>query len=389
MKIALVVPGFSAYEGDWCIPAHTNLARRLARAHEVHVFTLRYPHRRDVYSIGDALVHSLGGAETGGIAIAGLWRQMLAVITQEHRRTPFAVIHSIFGSEAGVVAVIAGKWLRVPSVVSFVGGELVGLSDIVYGADLVMRRRWMNTFILRFADRLFGGSRQVTRQAEGRVSLARRKKIQTLPLGIDTRMFTPPSQVSSDHPPRLVNVGSLLPVKDQATLLHAFARFRRLHPAAQLSIAGGGPLQGELRELAGQLGIQESMSWCGELNHDQMPGLYHHADMFVQASRHEGEGIALLEAGACGVALCGTNVGALSDLAEQEGAIAVEPHSVNALARAMQQAHEQRTVLGRRACELIRRDYDLDSICTQLIEIYSRLTLSSNKTHVANLTPSA
>jgi hypothetical protein len=44
MKIALIVPGFSAHEKDWCIPALLDYVRVLAQLAEVHVFKPRPPH---------------------------------------------------------------------------------------------------------------------------------------------------------------------------------------------------------------------------------------------------------------------------------------------------------------------------------------------------------
>ncbi|MBC8075600.1 MAG: hypothetical protein H7Y32_05945, partial [Chloroflexales bacterium] len=60
MRIALIVPGFSADERDWCIPALLNLARALARGHTVQVFALRYPHRQGPYQVHNVPVYALG-----------------------------------------------------------------------------------------------------------------------------------------------------------------------------------------------------------------------------------------------------------------------------------------------------------------------------------------
>ena len=56
MKIGLVVPGFSADEQDWCIPALLDYVRVLAQQAEVHVFTLRWPERGGTYSVYGATV---------------------------------------------------------------------------------------------------------------------------------------------------------------------------------------------------------------------------------------------------------------------------------------------------------------------------------------------
>ena len=65
MKIGLVVPGFSADAGDWCIPALRNLARQLATTEEVHVLALRYPYRPSGYAVFGAQVRALGGGRLG------------------------------------------------------------------------------------------------------------------------------------------------------------------------------------------------------------------------------------------------------------------------------------------------------------------------------------
>jgi len=65
MKIGLVLPGFSANEKDWCIPALLDYVRVLARANSVHVFALEYPYRRDDYDVFGATIHSLNGGNRG------------------------------------------------------------------------------------------------------------------------------------------------------------------------------------------------------------------------------------------------------------------------------------------------------------------------------------
>src|SRR2546422_820628 len=75
MRVALIVPGFSADEEDWCIPALLNFVRALAQRVELEVFALRYPHRRGQYRIGNASVHSFGYATRRGPASLALWRE--------------------------------------------------------------------------------------------------------------------------------------------------------------------------------------------------------------------------------------------------------------------------------------------------------------------------
>ncbi len=61
MRIALVTPGFSADDADWCIPMMQNLARSLSRLHDVRVYTISYPHRSGDYTVKGVPVRSFGG----------------------------------------------------------------------------------------------------------------------------------------------------------------------------------------------------------------------------------------------------------------------------------------------------------------------------------------
>lgn len=386
MKIAFIVPGFSASEDDWCIPAHTDIVCALARSHNVHVFAMRYPHRVDTYKIGAATVHSFNGVGRRGASSAHLWQNVWQAIVREHQCARFDVIHAIFGSEAGCVAVLAGKFLRVPSVVWMVNGELVGLREIGYGANLIARQRWMNNLILRLADRVLFGSAQAMEFARRRNSRAR---LEFLPLGVNTERFHPIKPVVSRDPLavsgsardrrdgdalRLMNVGSLSPVKDQMMLLRAFEIVARKLSNARLTIAGSGVLENDLRALARELNLETRVNFVGNIAHDQLPNLYQGTDVFVQSSRHEGQGMALLEAAACGCAVCGTNVGALADLARADAGVAAAVGDANALARAIELAYAKRPELSARASQKVEREYNLPHVAARLENLYARLT---------------
>ena len=373
MKIAFVVPGFSADERDWCIPAHTDLVRTLAEKHDVHVYALRYPHRTDSYRIGNAIVQSFGGADEHALDTAQLWRRVLMEHSREHSRRAFDAVLAIFGGEAGCVAMLCGKRLRLPSAVWFVNGELVGLRKIGYGADLNPSLRWMNKFVLRFADAVLCGCDAMTEMARARMIPRRRARVQTLPLGVDTTRFFPSPKPSAREAIDFVNVGSLLPVKDQSTLLGAMARVAETLPQARLMLVGVGPLETELRALTRALRLETHVTFAGNVKHDQLPSLYQNAHVFVQSSLHEGQGMALLEAAACGGAVCGTDVGALRDLARGGGAIGCATGDADALARAMLRTYEQRDALGTRAREIVAREYQLTQIGERLTTLYQEL----------------
>lgn len=370
MKIAFVVPGFSADENDWCIPAHRDIVKWLARTNKVHVFTMRYPHRVDTYTIGNARVHSFNGVGSRGLHSARLWQNVLRAIQREHARARFNVIHAIFGSEAGSIAVSAGKWLRVPSVVWLVNGELIGLREIQYGADLAARQRWMNHFILRSADCVLCGCDNMLAAVRAR---KRTTGVEKIPLGVNLARFTRAITIKARSRAEFINVGSLLPVKDQATLLRAFQIVAAQLPHAHLTLAGSGTLENELHTLTRALDISNRVTFAGNVPHDALATLYQNADVFVQASQHEGQGMALLEAAACGCAVCGTDVGALADFAKQDAGRSSRVGDANALANTMLDAYAERAVLSARARELVTREYDLEIVGARVQTLYAQL----------------
>src|SRR5919199_5505331 len=88
VRIGLVLPGFSAEPGDWCIPALRHLVDRLAEQDDVRVISLRYPYRRARYGIGRAEVIALGGGQRRGLASLEVLRQGFRTLVAEHRRRP-------------------------------------------------------------------------------------------------------------------------------------------------------------------------------------------------------------------------------------------------------------------------------------------------------------
>jgi hypothetical protein len=109
VRLALITPGFSADERDWCIPAVTGLVRELAREHDVHVFALRYPPRRGSYAAFSARVHAIGGARDGALGRVALLATAFARVRRENVRAAFDLAHGLWADEAGFLATAAAR----------------------------------------------------------------------------------------------------------------------------------------------------------------------------------------------------------------------------------------------------------------------------------------
>jgi len=141
-----------------------------------------------------------------------------------------------------------------------------------------------------------------------------------------------------DHPwlankdrPVFVTAGRLVEMKDQRTLLRAFALHVRNHPA-RLMILGTGPMLDELRGIASGLGIADDVAFAGFV---QNPLPYMRAaDAFVLSSRSEGFGNVLVEAMGCGTPIVSTDCpyGPGDILARGRYGLLVPPQDPEALA---------------------------------------------------------
>jgi glycosyltransferase involved in cell wall biosynthesis len=371
-RIALITPGFSADDSDWCIPAVRNLVGELVRRTDVRVLALHYPYREGSYAAAGASVHALGGANVRGVRRASLLLSALRWVLAEHRRRPIDLLHGLWADEGGAVAVAAARLLRVPAVVSLMGGELLALRDIGYGAGLSRLGRRLVSASVRNSARVTVGSSQLERLAAPRVPAAR---LVLLPLGVDATLFHPdgratgPALLQSGEV-RLLSVGSLTAVKDQATLLAAFEIVVGRIPGAHLHVVGDGPLRRELELRAEALGVTPRVSFHGAVAHDRLPALYRAADVLVVSSRYESQCMSALEAAACGCAVVGTAVGMLPDL---PGASVVSVGKSAALAEAVIAAVSEPEALASRAranLEAVHAEFALERMVDRLCSLY-------------------
>lgn len=336
MRIALITPGFSANEEDWCIPVLLDMVRHLGETHDLHVFALTYPHQDREYRVYNAKVTAFG-ARAG--RRGGSWRSgwcAYRAILKHHRSQPFEVVHAFWGGIPGLVATACGQSCGVPTLLSLMGGEAVHLPAVGYGAA----KRWLNRALVSrsvaLADRVTAGSHFMAEIAQS----AFRRSIDLWPLGVETGRFHPQEsrQVPISGSPCLLSVASLVPVKGHETVLEAISGLL-LGPRAssfsnlQYHIVGSGPLESALHERASRLGIADHVIIHGPVPHHDLPAFYRAADLLIVGSHFESQCMAALEAVACGTPVIGTATGILPDLADKS--MTVPPADGSLLANAI------------------------------------------------------
>jgi glycosyltransferase involved in cell wall biosynthesis len=126
---------------------------------------------------------------------------------------------------------------------------------------------------------------------------------------------------------------AFIPRKGHGDLLRALAGLTDLR--WRLICAGKADHDAEcaahVRSLAGELGLAERVSFCGEVGPEEMARLYGEADLLVLASHYEGYGMVVSEAIAHGLPVVTTNGGALAETLPDGAGLACDPGDVRAL----------------------------------------------------------
>jgi glycosyltransferase involved in cell wall biosynthesis len=107
-----------------------------------------------------------------------------------------------------------------------------------------------------------------------------------------------------------------------------------------LLIVGSGRLEGRLREVAREAGIEGDVRFPGSVPDEALPDYYRAADLFVLPSRGlEAFGLVTLEALASGLPVVGTDVGGTGEILRPLDPRLVTGTGPEALATAIERAH--------------------------------------------------
>jgi glycosyltransferase involved in cell wall biosynthesis len=119
-------------------------------------------------------------------------------------------------------------------------------------------------------------------------------------------------------------VGRLLTRKAYDVLIRALSHVLLSERTAHLVLAGSGPREQSLRQLADQLGIAASITFSGNISRAELVPLLQSAEVFCHPANWDNVPFAPLEAMACGLPTIVSSAGALPELVGEAGII----HSV-------------------------------------------------------------
>jgi glycosyltransferase involved in cell wall biosynthesis len=205
-------------------------------------------------------------------------------------------------------------------------------------------------------------------------------KLRVIPNAVDTSVFHPDPgrrrrvrrELGIESEFVWLAAGRLMWKKDYPTLLRAFHLLR----GSTLLIAGAGPQEAELKNLAAELGIGARVRFLGQA--DDMPALMNAADALALSSVVEGLPVALLEAASSGLPAVATDAGGVREiLGDAEAGLVVPPGDPAALAAAMERLAalpaDERERMSRAARAAAVARFDLSVVVSQWEAAYRDL----------------
>lgn len=235
------------------------------------------------------------------VLMASAARRAVAAARAQHG--DFDVIDAHFLYPDGVAAVLLGRSLRKPVVLSARGSDVnAAAHERVAGACI----RWAAPR----AAALIAVSAAL-RDAMVAAGLPA-DRIAVLRNGVDLETFAPGDRASAGAAlagaatgPVLLAVGNLVPEKGFDLALRTLAELAD----ARLVVVGRGPEELRLRRLALELGVADRVEWRAPVPQEQLARVYAGADLTVLTSLREGMPNVLLESLACGTPVVATDVG--------------------------------------------------------------------------------
>jgi glycosyltransferase involved in cell wall biosynthesis len=294
--------------GVHTIPSYRELLNRLSETHSVTVFCetpidkewLKWPRR---YRLVSMCVR--------GVPLRVNFFLFFLSVLGKHLLKPFDFLHAHSTFPTGLVAVIMKRFFGVKAIVSLDGGEGIAIEGVAFGDLHSSRRTKINSYVLNHADVV---SALTQFHADLIIkNLEIQRKILVIPRGTDVAKFNFDSTRIISHPVHFLSVGYLSPIKNPQLLLETFTALRN-RIACKLTIVGYDYLAGQVQKLAMQFGIEKDVEFVGHVEHEKIPGYYQQADILLMTSRYESQSMAVVEAMAAGVVVCGTQVGLLHDL---------------------------------------------------------------------------
>lgn len=248
--------------------------------------------------------------------------------------------------------------------------------DVRISAGRRILLRLYDFFFVRWADMLVAVSCRGMEIWEKELLYIPVRKKQIVYNGIDLSMFCPISFPNQEGVVFGV-IAQLNTGKGHTLLFEAVQRIKSKRYNFKLMVVGDGPLAGELKKLANDLAIEDTVQFTGHV--DRVEDVIAKMHIVVLPSLKEGFPVSLIEAMACGRPVIATDVGAVSEILRNgENGFLIVPADSSAISSAMAKFIDEPNLIremGHRAF-ISAQQYSLESMRDGYVKLYKDMLLS-------------
>ena len=252
----------------------------------------------------------------------------------------------------------------------------------VWGSDVLKYptksffHKWILKKNLLAAEQLFSTSKTLYDE----VMKVVKKESLIIPFGIDTSVFKPVKRKNIFEEDALV-IGTIKSLEKNYCidiLIKSFAILYHKYPSLRLRmlIVGGGREEINLKALAENLGIKDSVRFTGKIRHQDIVEYHNEIDIFANLSEYESFGVTVLEASACAKPVVVTDTGGLREVvSNNESGILVPVRNVNATVDAIEKLildEPMRIKMGDRGRKRVIEKYEWKNSLQKMIQIYQQ-----------------
>ncbi|HEV7844646.1 MAG TPA: glycosyltransferase [Thermoleophilaceae bacterium] len=278
----------------------------------------------------------------------GRWPNPLAVVRGVLRSD---VVFGWFASWHTFLPITLAWLLRRPSVLIVGGFDTANMPDIGYGYQQGGVRRAASRFIMRRARRLVTNSEYSLGEIERNTPIPP-ERVKVVHHGVPDPFGAEPGPKEREA----LTVGAI----DHTTLVQKgqlpFVEAAALMPDVRFTFAGKW-LDDSVDQLRARAG--DNVRFTGWLSDDDLHATYRRAAVYVQASRHEGFGLAVAEAMLAGCVPVVMNVTAMPEVVGDAGVL-IESQEREAVAEGVRRALELGPDASRRARERILTAFPME-----------------------------
>lgn len=248
-------------------------------------------------------------------------------------------------------------------------------------------RRLMKRFALKQALRITPSSLYLGQMTKKYLAPKDYGKLFVIPCGVDTTRFNPLRfKKKSEGVTEGIVIGCVKHLQEKygiKYLIGAFALLCQVTSSLRLLIAGEGPLEEELKDLASSLGVRGKVVFTGFIENRFIPQFLSKIDIFVMPSVYASEtlGVAALEASAMEIPVVASRIGGVPEaVIHRKTGTLVAPRDVGKLSGAILELIQDptlRRMMGESGRQHVLDRFNLKDVSRRFETLYTSIFSSS------------